>query len=1392
MNELRGPLPRAVAGATPARLALVASVLLAVAWLPAAGAAARSPTRVLLAACAVVTAAALARAARTTPERIVAIATIVALVVPLARTLPRLARGSISADEAQANVESKWRLYLAEATRLLHAPLPRGSTTELFATLERLAASTPLEGVALSVLSPTGHPIAWAGAALDPRPPLGLSDDALDCRVRQSGDRHVLSLASMDGATRELRTVDVVIAAPSDGQNPTAGSPPPFLAERVTGDRRCGVVFITYPQTERAYAGLFAQRGEPFRTEAGKERFRYFSLRAPDGSIVAVVTLPESAPRRDDRLAAAGHKAAVWMGAALFVWLWFLAISGATGVGPLLGGALCGILAVGAGPSPHQLGPLWIIAGLTTLAVAVRDLARPSRPQAIGAGLAAGALVSQATHLLPAATAFRVAIADDPFSFAAPALTLAPLLGWAVTFSALLLLSARSSPTMATALVSAASALLIGSTAAPARLVPLALVLLVPVVHLVWPRLRYEPARPGHAVRAALLTTLMLAMGAVLAYGCLLESTPARLRRFIEDDLRPRIEDLPLARRRLLGDVLARLGRSAEPAAVAASRGGGDERAYTLWKMSGLAESGTDSAIGLYSDSLDQVGAFARQFPDASVAAWDEDEIAGAGGVVAVETFQRSELRRGLAGQVALPAAAGLPGQVRVVIATDLPSLRFPRTGPWGDVLTAKLTDAGRSIWTSSGAVLQIDAAAAEPWDGQRLLSFDVQGDRYVGVAFLQGQERVLVGLEVPPSVVAISNAVGAAWSGAWIAILLLSCGAALAALDPTRRRGFELRWPGVVPWRRYGVVLLLSLLVATLLPALFIRVGMEPIVHRSFDALLQGEARAAVDAARRTTTELFWEQPSLAGADRKAELVADLVGLDVDVFEGGVMVATSRRQQVNAGALSQLLHPQAYVAIELDDRPLSIFRRDGQAMAASPVALGSPMRRGVLAVPLRARTGTIDDQMLALDATVRVLGSVLFMVSATLALLLARSLSRPLELLTQGAERISRGEYDVPEARGAFVEIATLGGAMGRMAKELARQRHALVERGDYIETILDHAPSGVISIDADGVVRTANRSAVALLQLPVDAVGRARLVDVLRRDRALRSVVDAYVAYEREPRLRTVECSLASAKVRLRVSFIPLETAGAHGTIVMLEDVSDVARANRMAAWAEMARTVAHEIKNPLTPIQLQVEHLARVIRDAEGHVPEHVAGAATAAIRTVLEQVEGLKRIASQFSLLARPQLEPPAPTEIGPLLLRVARGYQRADGAVEVSVVVEPGLPAVSGVAHDLERAFQNIVQNAYEAVTRNPHGTPQHIEIGARLAGSSVVVTIEDDGPGVAAETRARLFEPYFSTKESGSGLGLALARKIFLEHGGELRLDPTERGARFVVELPVS
>jgi two-component system nitrogen regulation sensor histidine kinase NtrY len=241
--------------------------------------------------------------------------------------------------------------------------------------------------------------------------------------------------------------------------------------------------------------------------------------------------------------------------------------------------------------------------------------------------------------------------------------------------------------------------------------------------------------------------------------------------------------------------------------------------------------------------------------------------------------------------------------------------------------------------------------------------------------------------------------------------------------------------------------------------------------------------------------------------------------------------------------------------------------------------------------------------------------------------------------------------------------------------------------------------------------------------------------------------------------------------------------------GSVLFFENVSQIAKVERMEAWREVARRIAHEIKNPLTPIQLSAERLRRQLTarsDGDARLLDECT-------HTIIGEVEDLKRLVNEFSGFARmPQISP-VPGDLNALAEEAVNNFRGAHPAVNFILNLAPALPSVSIDREALKRALVNLLDNAVSAIASGPNGETPRVEVTTSVDAAGVVtLEVADNGPGIEPRLRTRIFEPYFSTKTGGTGLGLAIVSTIVTDHRGFVRVrDNHPRGSRFILEFPI-
>ncbi len=460
----------------------------------------------------------------------------------------------------------------------------------------------------------------------------------------------------------------------------------------------------------------------------------------------------------------------------------------------------------------------------------------------------------------------------------------------------------------------------------------------------------------------------------------------------------------------------------------------------------------------------------------------------------------------------------------------------------------------------------------------------------------------------------------------------------------------------------------------------------------------------------------------------------------------------------------------------------------------------------------LRLLSGPIQGVYLTIFLAV----TLLILISATwLGLYLAKRITRPVQRLAEGARAIGAGQFDVRLEAESGDELGSLVEAFNMMAAELRTSREKLEQSGRdlerknvevearrrYIETILERVATGVISLDAEGRISTVNGAAERLLGLGPDAIGVSARQVFRREDvRPLVVLLDAIEGRESRGVVEEITLSRDDREIHLAAAATALEggLAGGVGAVLVLDDVTPLIRAQRVAAWRDVARRLAHEVKNPLTPIQLSAERLRRHLAGA----PPPTAALVTECTDAIIAEVEALKGLVDEFAQFARlrgPRLVPASVNQLIDDTLNLYGGVLQ-ESRVRLDRQLGPGLPAVKIDAEQMRQVVINLIDNALEALggpaaAARPSGAPPTIAVKtSHDPGNGVVrIVVSDNGPGVPAADRDKLFMPYYSTKGRGSGLGLAIVRRIVVEHGGGIEAGEAEpSGTVFTIELPAA
>ncbi|MHC1753250.1 sensor histidine kinase [Humidesulfovibrio sp.] len=421
----------------------------------------------------------------------------------------------------------------------------------------------------------------------------------------------------------------------------------------------------------------------------------------------------------------------------------------------------------------------------------------------------------------------------------------------------------------------------------------------------------------------------------------------------------------------------------------------------------------------------------------------------------------------------------------------------------------------------------------------------------------------------------------------------------------------------------------------------------------------------------------------------------------------------------------------------------------------------------------------------------------------------LAKEISAPVQAMAMGTERIAKGDLSVRLEDTADDELGSLVRSFNHMAEDLeagqkrlldaqermGQQYEELERRGRYIEAVLDNITSGVISTDANGRIGTVNKAAEAMLGVNAEQLVGLKAQHLVHGEFSeLLTGALKHLAKVPEARwTRQIELQLKDRSARFLVNLVGL-SGGASGVgqmdgtglVAVFEDITELEKMQRLAAWREVAQRIAHEIKNPLTPIKLSAQ---RLLRRFAAQPQEPVL---TECAELIVREVERLQQMVGEFSNYAKlPELAL-APGELQALLGEVVGTFATAHPDIAWSLHADADLPPLPFDAEGLRKVFINLLTNAAEALEGQGEGAVT-VRAAHDPARGFARVSVSDNGPGFSQDERARMFEPYFSRKKTGTGLGLTIVRSIVMDHKGQVRVEAARpRGAVFVVELPLA
>ena len=626
--------------------------------------------------------------------------------------------------------------------------------------------------------------------------------------------------------------------------------------------------------------------------------------------------------------------------------------------------------------------------------------------------------------------------------------------------------------------------------------------------------------------------------------------------------------------------------------------------------------------------------------------------------------------------------------------------------------------------------------------------------------------------------------------------LMLLALAAPPVLLLSLPRASFRALLGRVV--RSYSKRLIIVYTVLILAPLLLLNV----VLVGSMEDRLERQQRVSGEAALASAQQVLGErllrlEPGFgvdtALGDRLLIDLSEIVHHEVNLYWGSSIYASSRHELFTAGLLPNRIPGEIYSRLALLGFGLSA--RTNRVGATDYLEIYAPLRlpgvpaeeeRLFLSMPLLAQQEETAEELAHLRRHGILVTVGLFLLLVAVGTRLARNFTRPLMELIEGTRRIAGGATSLNLAP-TELELAALVQAVDDMARRIAEARERLVREKQVVERMVENITSGVVSLDRERRVLMHNRVAAELLGVSVgqslDRVieDEARLAPLAPISAFLRAAVQRPGEMHRE----TVRLSDPGGEEEREWSlvWVPVPGTGEPSALLVVEDATEVLRGQRLLAWAEMARIIAHEIKNPLTPIRLSTEHLREVYQRA----PEQLDRVFERCTVNILTQVEELRTIASEFSTYSAILHIDPKPGDLTSAIAELVEGYQAAPPeGVSVELETNGPIPARFD-AKLLGRAVRNLLENALRASAGGGRVT-----VRVERQDGHARIAVLDEGPGVRPENLPRIFDPYFSTHDTGTGLGLPIARRVAEEHGGSITArNRSARGLEVVITLPV-
>ena len=507
---------------------------------------------------------------------------------------------------------------------------------------------------------------------------------------------------------------------------------------------------------------------------------------------------------------------------------------------------------------------------------------------------------------------------------------------------------------------------------------------------------------------------------------------------------------------------------------------------------------------------------------------------------------------------------------------------------------------------------------------------------------------------------------------------------------------------------------------------------------------------------------------------------LARAIGHDLHLYRDDEVFASSRRDLFTARIESPRLPGEIYSSVVI--RGAQLVRAEHESGATRFIEIYSPinLERGTsytLSLPFIVQARQIEAQVEDLATTIYLLLTFVLFAALLVAYRTARTVTRPVHALIGSARAVASGNFEQRLEVPRDPDLGLLVSTFRDMAQSIRAQQEDLRHERDRLQTLLENITAAVVVVDGSTRIVATNRAA-------------RKLFDIHEQESAVLTLsgpfeqVRTFLDERRPGRAHSdeIEILIEDTARTFRLSIVPLPES--QEEMLIAEDVTEILQSNRLEAWADMARQVAHEIKNPLTPIQLTAEHLRTLAERKD----ENLATAVKGGVDNILRQVTTLKETSREFGDYASTRNLKLENFDLRAALEELAGSYRdTAERGIDFSVSLSPQTPdSFYGDQRLIRAAIANLLENALHAA-----GPGGGVRLTSAVRGGRVVIAVFDSGSGVPPDVLARIFDPYFSTKSTGTGLGLAIARKSIEDHGGTITAENVEDGFTISVELPI-